>query len=172
MLILDFEASSLSRKSYPIEVAWGTAEHIQSFLINPGEVKHWTEWNKESEQIHGLSLDYICKHGEPAEKVAKQMLEDLEDKMVYVDGGHYDVFWKDRLLELLGIDTDRVQFYDIFKYWGALFKENNIRNAKQHIINIRMDLEQSMQIQHRAHADVLWLHTLNERIHEFIASRS
>ena len=50
-VFLDFEASSLGRKGFPIEVAWvfETGEE-EAHLIRPAE--GWTEWDASAEAIH------------------------------------------------------------------------------------------------------------------------
>ena len=83
-LFIDFEASSLSGKSYPIEVAWSDREgNIESWLINPEHYPaSWTDWNPGSERLHGLSRAYLAEHGTPPLKVAQRMNEQLKDQVL------------------------------------------------------------------------------------------
>lgn len=75
LVFLDFEASSLAKRSFPIEVGWvfedGTsAEH----LIRPAP--DWTDWDDKAAAIHGISRDDLAvatPHGE----VARVMVEQL-----------------------------------------------------------------------------------------------
>jgi DNA polymerase III epsilon subunit-like protein len=54
LAFLDFEASSISNKSYPIEVGWvfedGSGE---DFLIRPEQ--SWTDWSANAQAIHGIT---------------------------------------------------------------------------------------------------------------------
>jgi hypothetical protein len=51
-VFLDFEASSLSDRSYPVEVAWVFQDgRSESHLIRPAT--EWTDWDDEAEAIHG-----------------------------------------------------------------------------------------------------------------------
>lgn len=54
---LDCEASSLSHKSYPIEIAWSDQQgNIESHLINTNKYpEDYTDWESEAEKTHGLS---------------------------------------------------------------------------------------------------------------------
>ena len=65
IVFLDFEASSLARRGFPIEIAWvfetGEAE---SHLIRPAA--DWTEWSAEAESIHGIPRASLERDGRPA----------------------------------------------------------------------------------------------------------
>jgi hypothetical protein len=53
---LDFEASSLGKQGYPIEVAWVFANgEEESHLIRPAEA--WTDWDVKAGRIHGISRE-------------------------------------------------------------------------------------------------------------------
>lgn len=95
--VIDFEASSLSENSYPIEVGiacWPTPSAGVSWfstLIQPDS--KWTEWSTESEAVHGINRDALGKSGSPVEKVVKALNIHLGPCRVYSDGGIYDVRW-------------------------------------------------------------------------------
>jgi len=76
MVFLDFEASSLGKHSYPIEVGWvfedGTSE---AHLIRPAP--GWEEWDPRAEAIHGLGRDTLVNEGTPHDVVAHRMVERL-----------------------------------------------------------------------------------------------
>ena len=53
---LDFEASSLGKQGYPIEVAWVLSNgEEESHLIRPDPT--WTDWDLKAEAIHGIARD-------------------------------------------------------------------------------------------------------------------
>lgn len=102
---IDFEASSLSGKSYPIEVAWSDLEgNIESWLIDPRHYPDdWTDWDPSSERLHGLSRAYLAEHGKPPLTVAQRMNAQLRDQRLYSDAPEYDGFWLRRLYEAAGL---------------------------------------------------------------------
>ena len=105
---IDFEASSLSGKSYPIEVAWSDQEgNIESWLINPEHYPaSWTDWDPRSERIHGLSRAYLAEHGKPPLMVAKRMNQQLQNQVLYSDAPEYDGVWLRRLFEAAGVNPE------------------------------------------------------------------
>lgn len=99
---LDFEASSLSAYSHPIEVGWiredGTGE---AHLIAPAE--HWTDWSVASESVHGISRDLLAREGRPASDVATRVLELFRTAdAVYSDASGFDQAWLNELLVAAG----------------------------------------------------------------------
>ena len=163
MIILDIEASSLSQESYPIEIAWGTKDNVKCFLINPEPIPDWTEWNRESEKIHNIPREQL-KQGYPPSIVVKELVKDLEDKEVFVDGGAFDVFWKNRLLRACGIPDSKVILSDIVQLWRNYFHNTEPKEALK-IIQLEYNAMKSMHpIVHRAKDDVLWLHQLNDHL--------
>jgi hypothetical protein len=96
---LDCEASSLSRKSYPVEIAWSDeAGTIESHLINPYLYpKSYTDWDPSSQAIHGLSRNYLSEYGEAPHLVALRLNEALGGRKVFTDAPDIDEFWCRRL---------------------------------------------------------------------------
>jgi len=58
---LDFEASLLSKHSYPIEIIWVFEWRSRTFLIKPAP--GWTDWSAEAEAIHGISPEFLQREG-------------------------------------------------------------------------------------------------------------
>lgn len=94
---LDFEASSLARNSYPIEVAWlfedGSGE---AHLIRPQP--DWTDWAAASAAIHGISRARLEAEGAPARKVAARLYEALDGHDAYASAPSWDGKWLSVLL--------------------------------------------------------------------------
>jgi len=156
-LFMDFEASSLSIDSYPIEVAFSDEKgNIESYLIKPEA--DWTDWSGISEHnIHGISREQLSKEGQTTEWVVGRMRGKLKGKTVYVDGGQYDEYWAERLFEYNG-DIDGVPFrlgnfhqllIDEFGLWVAM---NN-----DALFEIKRRARKEGGKQHRAHADTAYL---------------
>jgi len=99
-LFIDFEASSLNMDSYPIEVAWSLeGGSIESHLINPDEVKSWTDWEEESQAIHGISKDTLSSRGKHPKWVAKRMNEVLAGKVLLSNAYEFDLDWCETLFK-------------------------------------------------------------------------
>jgi hypothetical protein len=94
---LDFEASSLSNGSYPIEVAWvfqnGRSEH-HLIARAPG----WDDWDDASEAIHGISRATLEAEGKPHDDVATRMVEALTGHDLFASAPSWDGKWLSVLL--------------------------------------------------------------------------
>jgi DNA polymerase-3 subunit epsilon len=104
---IDFEASSLSRESYPIEVGVAKLDletgGISSWgmLIRPSV--GWMEWSIESQGIHNISPTMLHNYGESAMLVADTLNARLGTSRVYCDSPDYDGRWNQRLFYARGI---------------------------------------------------------------------
>ncbi|MFO7839721.1 MAG: hypothetical protein R6X08_09515 [Desulfosalsimonadaceae bacterium] len=155
MIIIDFEASSLRKNSYPIEVAWGdSTDNIQSYLLNPDYMEGWTDWNPESHEYHGLTREELRRLGEDPRQVAGRMVEELAEEGVYSDEPHYDIRWKNRLLADSGYDPALIRIHDLNYYLNEL-----LRGARcdRDLNDFICTFECSGSGRHRAAADVYWL---------------
>jgi hypothetical protein len=75
-VFLDSEASSLSDRSYPIEVAWVFQdERSEQHLIAPAPASN--EWDDAAEVIHDISRATLAAGGKPHDMVANRMVEAL-----------------------------------------------------------------------------------------------
>jgi hypothetical protein len=98
---LDFEASSLSKDSYPVEVAWIFEDgRSASFLIKPAD--DWTDWSTEAERIHGLSRSMLEREGYAVEAVANEMIKALTGHDLYASAPSWDGKWLSVLLRRAG----------------------------------------------------------------------
>jgi hypothetical protein len=97
LVFLDFEASSLGKRSYPIEVGWifedGRAE---SHLIRPAE--HWTDWDDQAEAIHHISRSHLLAEGLPHDAVAQRMMQELSGHDLLASAPSWDGKWMSALL--------------------------------------------------------------------------
>lgn len=113
LLVLDFEASSLGPKSYPIEVGVAVATSpvdsikIWSTLIRPG--RDWLrdgDWDPASERIHGIPIEHL--QTAPSAQMAAESLNLILNAVghAYCDGGYYDAFWFERLFKTASIEPE------------------------------------------------------------------
>src|SRR6188474_3495839 len=76
IVFLDFEASSLAKLSYPIEVAWVFEDGpSETHLIRPAP--QWTDWDMDAEAIHHISRETLQNEGTPHDVVARRMVDQL-----------------------------------------------------------------------------------------------
>jgi hypothetical protein len=110
-VFLDFEASSLSKQSYPIEVGWvgedGTGE---SHLIRPAP--GWTEWDERAAAIHGIGREQLQRDGEPHEQVCTRLLALFEGNSVLASAPSWDGHWLSMLLRAAGQPRHLVRLRD------------------------------------------------------------
>lgn len=103
---VDIEASGL-HDGYPIEVAWCAADLSagSSWLIRPDPI--WREtlvWDDLVEDLHGLTLADLERHGRPAAEVAAALHADLRDaSAVLSDSPAYDRAWLRQLYDLCDV---------------------------------------------------------------------
>lgn len=109
--LVDVEASSLGRDSYPIEVGWCFAEtgEVESHLIIPHP--DWLDWDPGAQEAHGLSRSVLFERGEPGPSVARRLVTALAGFTVYSDS-EMDQRWLRRLCDAVGVPTPAVQPFD------------------------------------------------------------
>lgn len=99
--VMDFEASSLSPVSFPIEIGWTVGDVVHSYLIRP-ELE-WTEWNDYVENhIHHISRDMLYEEGLLARDVLMLANESIGTGVVWSDALFADAFWLSRLEDAAG----------------------------------------------------------------------
>lgn len=111
MAFVDFEASSLGRKGFPIEVAWvfETGEE-EAHLIRPAE--GWTEWAASAEAVHRIPRDLLDREGTPAAEVARRVLGALSGHRLYASAPSWDGQWLSRLLRAGGLPRHALRLRD------------------------------------------------------------
>src|SRR5262249_27143798 len=111
---LDFEASSLSSRSYPIEVAWSNQDgSIESHLISPAGIDSWIDWDPEAEKVHGISRPELIEHGQSPQIVCDRISDQLSGKTVYTDAPSFDGRWLSTLFSACGRGTPPVKLAHI-----------------------------------------------------------
>jgi hypothetical protein len=111
LAFLDFEASSLSDDSYPIEVGWifedGRAE---GHLIGPAP--SWIDWDPAAEAIHHIPRSKLLAEGVPHEMVARRLIEVLTPHQVFVTAPSWDGKWLSLLLRSAGFPRHALRLLD------------------------------------------------------------
>jgi DNA polymerase III epsilon subunit-like protein len=110
-VFLDFEASSLSDQSFPVEVAWVFQDgRSESHLIRPAP--EWTDWDDASQAIHGISRETLASEGDPHDKVAARMVEALSEHDLFASAPSWDGKWLSVLLRGAGLPRHALRLRD------------------------------------------------------------
>lgn len=110
-VFLDFEASSLADRSYPIEVAWVFEDgRSESHLIAPAPA--WTDWDEESERIHGITRETLVRDGAAHDAVAARMIAALSDHALFASAPSWDGKWLSALLRAAGLPRHALRLQD------------------------------------------------------------
>jgi hypothetical protein len=169
-VFLDFEASSLAKDSYPIEVAWVFEDgREESFLIKPLPI--WTDWDERAAAIHGILRAELEDLGMPVEQVGRHLLDVLSGHEVFASSPSWDGKWLSVLLRGAGLprhalrlrDTDEAQLaVACAALRSAVIADDLLQStAKAVIARVRAEGERQ-PVAHRAlpdarHERQLWL---------------
>ena len=111
IVFLDFEASSLARHSYPIEVAWvfedGSSE---SHLIRPAP--QWEDWDASAEAIHHIPRATLLQEGMPHDELAQRMVAELSAHDLTASAPSWDGKWLSALLRAAGLPRHALRLRD------------------------------------------------------------
>lgn len=141
LVFLDFEASSLSKHSYPIEIAWVFEDgRSYSSLIRP--ISTWTDWSEAAESIHGISLAQLKEEGRPVGDVAHEALSALAGHALYASAPSWDGKWLSALLRAAGhprhalrLAKSNAAFFDVaFDILGQYCNASEVEQLVQSVI--------------------------------------
>lgn len=102
---LDFEASSLDRGGYPIEVGIANtrSNSVSAWLIRPAE--EWLKngvWDCASQALHGITLEQLEAEGIAVSVVAGALADELTGRRVLSDNPAFDGRWLHQLYTAAG----------------------------------------------------------------------
>jgi len=110
-VFLDFEASSLSDRSYPIEIAWVFQDgRSESHLIAPAP--GWVDWDEAAEAIHGIVRATLVSDGEPHGVVAHRLVEALTGFDLFASAPSWDGKWLSGLLRAAALPRQLLRLRD------------------------------------------------------------
>jgi hypothetical protein len=108
---IDFEASSLGKHGYPIEVAWVFADgEEENHLIQP--VPAWTDWDNKAEAINGISRNQLSAEGQNVDVVARRMVSVLTGCALYATAPSWDGKWLSKLLRAASLPRHALRLED------------------------------------------------------------
>jgi hypothetical protein len=110
-VFLDFEASSLNKASYPIEVGFVRADGTgEAYLIAPPP--DWTDWDSAAERLHGLSRTRLFNEGLSPQAVVANLLPLFAADRVFASAPSWDGHWLSMLLRAAGLPRHLVRLSD------------------------------------------------------------
>jgi hypothetical protein len=168
-VFLDFEASSLAKESYPIEVAWVFEDgRAESHLIRPPPA--WTDWDPRAEAIHHIAREVLLAEGMPVEDLAALLLATLAGHRLYASSPSWDGKWLSLLLRAGGLprhalrlrDTDEAQYEAAIAPLAPHLSGAALETTAKSIIDRIRLADRDLAIAHRALPDAererrLWL---------------
>ena len=168
---LDFEASSLSDGSYPIEVAWVFEDGAsETHLIRPAP--SWTDWDPQAASTHGYSRAALLADGEPHDAVARRVVEALAGHALFASAPSWDGKWLSVLLRSAGFprhllklqDTEAAQAEAVAEALGDRMGTEALAAATVAILDRVRREKAALPVRHRALADArqerwAWLRT-------------
>jgi len=160
LVFLDFEASSLARHSYPIEVAWvfqdGTSEY---YLIRPAQ--GWDDWDAAAEAIRHIPRERLLRDGTPHEEVARRMVTRLSGHDLTASAPSWDGKWLSALLRAAGLprhtlrlrDTEEVQRETVRRILRNQVSTGRMEQEIEKLRTTAIEALPKAAIAHRALAD-------------------
>jgi hypothetical protein len=157
IVFLDFEASSLSDDSYPIEVGWVFEDgREESHLIRPAP--DWTDWDPMAEAVHHIALERLLAEGTPHDVVAHRVLEVLGPHEVYASAPSWDGKWLSVLLRGAGLPRHAMRLKDTDA--AQLDAARGLGETAADVIERARQAAEALPVSHRALDDArreLWI---------------
>ncbi len=145
--VLDIEASGFGRDSYPIEIGYVLPDGSSYCTLVRPEA-HWTHWDPQAQQLHGIAREAAVLHGRSARDIARHLNLSLHGQTIYTDGWAHDYSWLGALFNAANLSPS-FQIENL----RALLSDSEA--ARWHQIKDQVAGELSLR-RHRASADA-WL---------------
>ena len=155
-VFIDFEASSLQKHSFPVEVGWvledGTGE---GHLIRPAP--HWTDWDPEAEAIHGLSRERLAAEGTAHDIVCDRLVDLFAGSSVYCSAPSWDGHWLSMLLRASGRPRHLLRMRDTEELFAEAARHRLGPDASADaivaLVEEERDIAAALPVAHRAVVD-------------------
>lgn len=100
LLVMDIEASSLSKDSHPISI--GVAGEGQRWIWFVTPLGEWEDWCEIAESTHGIDRDFLMAQGRDAFLVAREMNAVFKGQVLLINSD-WDVMWINKLFDETGV---------------------------------------------------------------------
>ncbi|WP_050605646.1 exonuclease domain-containing protein [Ruegeria sp. 6PALISEP08] len=129
LIFIDFEASSLSPESWPIEVGIAQLKErrvvVESKLVQPHGTWPLDDWSDKSAAVHNIPFSEL-ETAMPADEVAHWLIERVGDHILVSDCPEFDQRWLDRLLSTVNEPVKpEIQAFDRIA-WIAFSREEGV----------------------------------------------
>ena len=154
LVFLDFEASSLEKKSYPIEVGWVLEDgRGESLLIKPAP--DWIDWDPDAEAIHGITRGELEDKGSPHTEVCERLLRLWDGgNRVFASAPSWDGHWLSVLLRAAGQPRHLVRLEDTEVAFAEAGRERGLAGEEAvAVIEAARERAAAEVVAHRAQAD-------------------
>jgi hypothetical protein len=155
-VFVDFEASSLRKNGFPVEVGWVFEDgRSEGHLIRPAS--GWSDWDPSAEAIHKIPRERL-ERGVPHDEVARRMVETLSGHDLFASAPSWDGKWLSLLLRAAGLprhtlrlrDTEAAQAEAAAKLLDPLLTPGEAAGAVREIVDaVRAEAEPTRP-RHRA----------------------
>jgi len=162
-MFIDFEASSLTANSYPIEVAWtDSAGEIETHLISPKECADWTDWNEESAWIHKIRHCQLLEDGKTISWMCDFLTEKLANQTLYSDAPKHDTFWLYRLFEARDLELPNITIKHMDSLMAGILaaRDHSVDEIKEKLADFKRIARFRVAGEHRAHLDARYLYEI------------
>lgn len=153
LVFLDFEASSLRKAGYPIEVGWVREDgEGEAHLIRPPPI--WADWDEDAERIHGISRETLIASGDPPDAVVERMTEGLTGHELFASAPSWDGKWLSMLLRAAGRPRHLLRLRDSDEaFRAAALARGETEDAAKSLVDAVRLHAQALAPAHRALAD-------------------
>jgi hypothetical protein len=152
-VFLDFEASSLSKASYPVEVGW-VYEHGsgESHLIRPAP--GWTEWDESAAAVHGITREQLEHEGQPHELICAKLISLAASHTLTASAPSWDGHWLSMLLRASGQPRHLIRLTDTDEaFLAAARKRGGDTSTTRAIVDAARTRAEAAPVAHRALPD-------------------
>jgi hypothetical protein len=156
LLCLDFEASGIDPRSYPIEVAIADVAtgEVREWLI--AATPAWLEtgvWEAEAQAVHGIALAKIIAHGRGVADVAAELTAHTRGATVLSDAPAFDTKWLCDLYRATGAEPPFI-LRDFHQFaWHEAVRRFILRRPDIAIVKAEAEAYALFPKQHRAGPD-------------------
>jgi hypothetical protein len=160
LVFLDFEASSLGKRGYPIEVAWVFEDgREEAHLIKPAP--GWQDWEPAAEAIHGIARATLEAEGTAHDIVAGRMVDVLTGHDLLASAPSWDGKWLSILLRAAGLprhslrlrDTEDAQREVVEHALAGIASTAECRRIRDELMTASEIIRRTETPKHRALAD-------------------
>jgi len=173
-VFLDFEASSLAKTSYPIEVGWVFENgETDAFLIRPAP--DWTDWDETAEHVHGISRERLQLEGIAHQDACDRLVRSLSTHTLFASAPSWDGHWLSMLLRAGGQPRHLLRLRDTEEVFVEAVRDGLGASAGPdriiEIVSLARSVVENGPVAHRALQDAQREMRIWREVQRIVASR-